>query len=186
MSAVSLYTPLQNTYWVLPNRFLAGEYPGDKSATVARQRLSAMLDSGLDCFIDLTTPADRMEPYAELLAELSGGRARHLSFGLKDMSVPDSTATMTAILDAIDKELGGGHKVYVHCWGGIGRTGTVIGCWLRRQYPDTDGCVPQADGTLMGLPELWKTCPKSARYPDSPQTPEQRAFVAAWPLGRSS
>ncbi len=22
--------------------------------------------------------------------------------------------------------------VYVHCWGGVGRTGTVVGCWLLR------------------------------------------------------
>jgi hypothetical protein len=39
-----------------------------------------------------------MEPYEELLADPSDGRARHLSFGLRDMSVPDSTATMTATL----------------------------------------------------------------------------------------
>lgn len=186
MSPASSQAPLQNTYWVLPSRFPADEYPGDKSSSIAQQRIAALLDVGIDCFIDQTTPADRMEPYAALLDELSEGRARHLSFGLRDMSVPDSMATMTTILDAIDKELGGGHNVYVHCWGGIGRTGTVIGCWLRRQYPDTAGRVPQADDTLVGLPELWKTCPKSARYPDSPQTPEQRAFVAAWPLGRSS
>ena len=27
------------------------------------------------------------------------------------------------ILDAIDSEISEGQKVYVHCWGGIGRTG---------------------------------------------------------------
>ena len=26
-----------------------------------------------------------------------------------------------------------GRKVYVHCWGGVGRTGTVVGCYLVRQ-----------------------------------------------------
>ena len=39
---------------------------------------------------------------------------------------------MTAILDAIDTSLTGGRLVYVHCWGGVGRTGTVVGCWLLR------------------------------------------------------
>jgi ADP-ribosylglycohydrolase len=142
-----------------------------------------MLAAGMDCFIDLTTVRDKLEPYAGLLDKLSGGRARHLSFAVPDMSVPDDTTTMTAILDAIDEGLDSGHKVYVHCWGGIGRTGTVIGCWLRRHFPATDGRIPQADGTLLGLDELWRTCPKSAIYPESPQTPQQRAFVAAWPLG---
>jgi protein-tyrosine phosphatase len=74
---------------------------------------------------------------------------------------------MQSILDTIDLELQAGHGVYVHCWGGIGRTGTVIGCWLKRHG--------RAD-----LPELWKTCPKSRTYPDSPQTDEQRRFIADW------
>ena len=26
-------------------------------------------------------------------------------------------------------------RVYVHCWGGVGRTGTVVGCWLVRHEP---------------------------------------------------
>ncbi|MFZ5949388.1 MAG: fused DSP-PTPase phosphatase/NAD kinase-like protein [Candidatus Rifleibacteriota bacterium] len=25
-----------------------------------------------------------------------------------------------------------GKPVYVHCWGGLGRTGVVVGCWSRR------------------------------------------------------
>ena len=36
------------------------------------------------------------------------------------------------ILDAIDTYLEQDRMVYVHCWGGSGRTGTVVGCWIRR------------------------------------------------------
>ena len=36
------------------------------------------------------------------------------------------------ILDALDTYLEQDRKVYVHCWGGSGRTGTIIGCWIRR------------------------------------------------------
>ena len=39
---------------------------------------------------------------------------------------------MIATLDVIDHHLRDGCNVYVHCWGGSGRTGTVVGCWLRR------------------------------------------------------
>jgi hypothetical protein len=183
MPESALTLPLYNSYWVLPGRLLAGEYPGDKSDSKAAERITAMLAAGIDRYIDLTTAADNMRPYAELLERLSDGRARRLSFGVRDMSIPDSTRVMTVILDAIDRELDAGHAVYVHCWGGVGRTGTVIGCWLRRHYPETDGRIPQADGTLLGLDELWQTCPKSSTYPESPQTTEQRAFVAVWPLG---
>jgi protein-tyrosine phosphatase len=45
---------------------------------------------------------------------------------------PESSAyvaeLMTTILDAIDESMTAGKPVYVHCWGGMGRTGTVIGC----------------------------------------------------------
>ncbi|WP_188406321.1 protein-tyrosine phosphatase family protein [Psychroflexus salis] len=30
-----------------------------------------------------------------------------------------------------------GKKVYVHCWGGVGKTGTVIGCFLLEQQMAT-------------------------------------------------
>ena len=48
------------------------------------------------------------------------------------MDVPRSQQQTAGILDAIDKALEDGKNVYVHCWGGIGRDGTVVGCWLVR------------------------------------------------------
>src|SRR5260370_41266282 len=47
------------------------------------------------------------------------------------MDVPSKT-TLSAILDTIDGEIARGKAVYVHCWGGHGRTGVVVGCWLQR------------------------------------------------------
>ena len=32
---------------------------------------------------------------------------------------------MQEILDAVDRALAAGRNVYLHCWGGIGRTGTT-------------------------------------------------------------
>ena len=37
---------------------------------------------------------------------------------------------MRIILGALDTALKAGEIVYVHCWGGVGRTGTVVGCHL--------------------------------------------------------
>ncbi len=34
---------------------------------------------------------------------------------------------MTQILDDIDSAIADEGVAYVHCWGGIGRTGTVVG-----------------------------------------------------------
>jgi|GEM_PF-2692947 len=47
------------------------------------------------------------------------------------MGVPDNDETMAKIMDAILGSITSGPAVYIHYWGGIGRTGTVVGYWLR-------------------------------------------------------
>ena len=73
--------------------------------------------------------------YEPLLEQLAGG-TRH---GGNVYPTPDHvicgvprSSEMTAILDDIDTSIADARPVYVHCWGGHGRTGTVIGCWLTR------------------------------------------------------
>ena len=88
------------------------------------------------------------------------------------MSVP-SVEAMTSILDAIDGAMEAGRTVYVHCWGGIGRTGTVVGCWLVRRGDTGDEALDQ-------IAEWWKHVEKSWRVPRSPQTHEQHEYVRRW------
>ena len=74
---------------------------------------------------------------------------------------------------AIDKALDDGKNVYVHCWGGIGRTGTVVGCWLVRRGMTGDEVLAQ-------IAERWQGMEKRYRHPRSPQTPQQRRYVRSW------
>jgi hypothetical protein len=60
-----------------------------------------------------------------------GRDIRITSLAIRDMEVP-TEAEMIHILDTIDQALTEDRPVYVHCWGGHGRTGTVVGCYLRR------------------------------------------------------
>lgn len=172
----TLPRPLLESYWVIPGRFLAGEYPGAKSPEAARARLQAMLDSQVNYFVDLTSPSDGLEPYEELLWSLNGSMwTRYRRFPIEDLTAP-SEDEMAAILDDIDEALARGHTVYVHCWGGAGRTGAVIGCFLvRRGLSD--------DAALARLRELWASIPKSKRL-RSPQTPSQLHRVRAWEAER--
>ena len=61
-------------------------------------------------------------------------------YGIPDRTCP-SPATMTRILDRIDELLAAGEVVYVHCLAGIGRTGTVVGCWLVRHGTSGDDAL---------------------------------------------
>lgn len=167
--------PHPNCYWVIPGRFLAGEYPGAFRPATARQRLADYLASGITYFLDLTQPHDGLEPYVEFLAE-EGARlgitTEYVRMPIYDMSVPSSTH-MVAILDTIDQALAAGKNVYVHCWGGIGRTGTVIGCHLVRHGYDGEQALAQ-------LAYWWASVEKSNRSPRSPETNEQVNMVRDW------
>ena len=90
------------------------------------------------------------------------------------MDVPHTPADMTAILDAIDAALDGGKAVYVHCWGGVGRTGTVVGCWLVRHGST-------ASDALVQVAEGWQGMEKFTPERESPETSGQREYVRNWP-----
>ena len=158
--------PIENCYWVIPGKLLAGEYPRNIDDESSRAKLARLTEGGVSAFIDLTREGE-MSPYAQLLAAET-----HQRFPIADGWVPDSVELTTAALDAIDKHIDQGRTVYVHCMGGIGRTGTIIGCWLARHgHPG-----PHA---LTLLDELWQECPKS-RYTRSPETPRQVQYVISW------
>jgi protein-tyrosine phosphatase len=91
----------------------------------------------------------------------------HQRWPIRDMDVP-TQAHMAATLHAIDQALADGHTVYVHCWGGIGRTGTVVACYLKHH-----GLTGRLALDRVAL--LRQGTPDSNRR--SPETDPQHAFV---------
>lgn len=166
--------PNANTYWVEPGRLLAGEYPRDLDEATSRAKLRAYLDAGVTFFLDLTEEGE-LSSYREMLDEETNGRPNvvHCRMPIRDLSVPKSAAEMTAILDRIDGALEAGHTVYVHCWGGVGRTGTVVGCYLARH-----GFT--GDEALATIAAHWSTMQKRYRRPRSPETDAQCEWVRRW------
>ena len=160
--------PIINSYCAA-DRLYAGEYPGDKSADKAKEKLAAFYSFGITHFIDLTEEGE-LEPYAHLLPE---GVVHH-RFPIVDVSVPDSCEEMLVIVDYINEALNSSPqaKVYVHCWGGVGRTGTVIGCYYAYQ-----GC--DFTSSLQKLRTSFKQCPKSLTR-KSPETMEQEMFISRY------
>jgi protein-tyrosine phosphatase/ADP-ribosylglycohydrolase len=164
--------PLANSYWVVPGRLLAGEYPGSMSRAEAMERVQRLLRSGINSFLDLTEEGE-LPGYENLLPGLTESRVRYHRLPILDHSIPDSPAHMGRILDVIDGELAAGRNIYVHCHAGIGRTGMAIGCHLIR------GGLTGEDA-LVRLQALWKQCQRSRRWPSIPETSEQIAFVRTW------
>jgi hypothetical protein len=80
---------------------------------------------------------------------------------------------MTDILNTVDKSIQNNKPVYIHCWGGVGRTGITVGCYfIRRGF--------SADDALLRVANLFSTRPPSYFQVTSPETPEQFDFVRNW------
>lgn len=157
----ALARPHPNCYWVLPGRLLGGEYP--------LRHLEALHAAGVTDFIDLTADDESLPGYQ---AGLAPGQRRQ-RFSITDYSVPGEPL-MRTILAALRSLLADPtRRIYLHCQGGVGRTGTVVGCLLVES-----GFAP--DEALDLLARKWQGVAKRDRAPESPETAEQRACIARW------
>jgi ADP-ribosyl-[dinitrogen reductase] hydrolase len=173
--------PNGNTYWVVPPNFLAGEYPGDEDPVKARKKINQLLAAGVRHFIDLTELGELI-PYEAILSEEarnSSINATYQRFPIRDVSVPSNADHLAEILLAIDRRLRVGGAVYLHCRGGVGRTGLVVACWLQEHGR-------KADEALAELSGKWSTVEKSSWMPRSPETQEQVSWVKSRPQRRRS
>jgi ADP-ribosylglycohydrolase len=165
--------PLRNSYWVVPGRVLAGEYPGGASLTETTTRLQKLLAAGVTLFVDLTGQGE-LSNYQSLFEYAQGDRnIEHVRHSIRDHDVPQSPAHMERILDDIDAHLANNGVVYIHCRAGIGRTGTVVGCHLVRAGLDGNAAIDR-------LNELWMECERSRTWPSIPETDEQSEFILNW------
>jgi hypothetical protein len=167
--------PFARSYWVQPGKLMAGFLPGDRDPAVAHAKLAALLDCGVTHIICLMEEDERdhagrlfldYRPTLMALGKTRGIDVRWTRHPIPDLSVP-AVAEMARTLDTVDAAMRDG-CVYVHCWGGRGRTGTVVGCWLARH--GADGLARLA--VLTAHDREW--------FPRVPETSEQRKFVRTW------
>lgn len=111
--------PIHNSYPV-DERVYASEYPGDLHNPV--EKVKSFVDFGITHFIDLTEEGE-LNPYRQYLPE---GIA-HCRFPIQDVSVPRDVVAVFNLMQYIESVLSNpSNKIYIHCWGGVGRTGVII------------------------------------------------------------
>ena len=172
LAAPGAVPPRHRSYWVVEGRLAGGAYPYQPNPGDGDGTLRLLRSTGVTAFVDLTE------------ARLPGSWESHLldyhpsarSMGLQvvrrpipDMGVP-TVGEAIGTLDEIDRLLADGHTVYVHCWGGIGRTGLTIGTWLIRHGAATGE-------TVVPLLSRLRAADLGAGHLLAPQSPEQRAFL---------
>lgn len=176
-----LQRPFPRSYWVVPGLFLAGFLPGSRNPTETEERGRALLHCGIRHIINLMEVDERDHtgtlfiPYEQQFQQLAAADSIHLScqrMPIRDLSVP-STEQMMAILNQIDETIATDHPLYLHCWGGKGRTGTVVGCWLVRHG--------KAVGTeAIALLNQLRVGQDSQAHIPVPETERQRQMIRSW------
>lgn len=114
--------PLTN--WAIPGQLLIGAYPLEFIEEIASECDTIV------CLME-ESDADNFGQYISIMNGLAGTEFIHLP--IPDRSVVDD-ATLIQYASKVIRRLRKGKRVYVHCLGGKGRTGTLVGVVLGLFY----------------------------------------------------
>ena len=176
--------PFPRSYWVTPGNLLAGCYPGSKQEQRTEEKCEGLFQCGVRRIINLMEEDEKdwsgksfadYEPTWLKTARRNNTPCSMLRFPIKDRSIPPRS-TMRDILDAVDTFLELNEPVYVHCWGGKGRTGTVIGCYLARHGYAAGNKILEMISIRRSSDPTWDE--------PSPENSLQCDFVRSWQKGK--
>lgn len=165
--------PTSLSYWVSEN-LLAGEHPTHPDGIdKTREKIQRYLDCGITYFVDLTQVDDKGD-YQEIVLEEAMKKGLEGTVGCTRVTLQElGTSQMDEVLNAIDAAIANQHKVYVHCRGGNGRTGTTVGCYLVRHGSSGEEAVEQVN-------RLFQASDPSRANRSSPENPDQVSFIRQW------
>lgn len=178
-----LITPFDRSYWVIDEKFLAGCYPGDYDLKMTEKKLTYLLRYGIRHIINLMEEDEEIHRckngviYSDILPIIS--LKLKVNVTISRHPIPDygitNQANIKKILDEIDENIALGKRVYVHCWGGIGRTGMIVGCYLiRHGYANSEDVLDKIKVLRSGL---------SNDFIESPESQAQKNIVKSWQNG---
>jgi protein-tyrosine phosphatase len=173
---MNLTPPLPHTYWVEPGWLLAGPHPLRMPGAPHPAALQALISAGITAFVDLSDP-DELGGAAypvDFKVFPTGADLRYYNLPFRDFATP-TVPEMRAILDLLGTLQAQRSPAYIHCYAGVGRTGTAVGCLLAQSGFPGPAALERLQQLRAGLP--------APLFP-SPETKQQRAFVLSWPPAR--
>jgi hypothetical protein len=158
------YGPTTESNWVLKGRLLVGAYPATQDDKETADIISSILKLGIRKFVCLqqeyrpNVPEElwrsglALRPYFNDVLHLVKNKASYsslfatssiaivdekdLSFDhcpIVDCGITDDNKVLDLASKLVD-ELSRGVVIYLHCWGGHGRTGTIVSVMLHLMY----------------------------------------------------
>ena len=154
---------------------MAGRNPLAMPGADDEKNIQAMLACGIDTFIDLTHKDEfGGVAYAPILEKVQSKKEyQYFNFPIVDFGLPTQT-DMAIILQHIYRALQEDRNIYLHCYAGLGRTGTVVGCFLVERGLTGSEALSEIIRLRSGL---------DGGGQFSPQTDGQKQFVMNWKKG---
>jgi hypothetical protein len=122
-------SPVDNTHWAVPGSVLCGHSAG---LMKDHELLSLVNDCHVDTFVCLQANyheyniSDYRRTLASLQSNMTSSRGiRFLHCPIPDFSVLSANSLLSLVAE-LQRVISEGHVLYVHCYGGHGRTGTVM------------------------------------------------------------
>lgn len=172
--SIEMTTPLPptpNCNYLNSDQILFGWYPDrPDSSGLYSNNINALLSTGRTVFVNLTTSEEThlLYDYVSYLDQMNP-KPLYYSYAIPDCGIPNDMESFRKFIIELHKLVQQGHKLYIHCRGGHGRSGIVAGCLLI-QMGHT------ADEALDMISAAHKTREYLPNYP-CPQTDEQRRFI---------
>lgn len=136
--------------WIVPNRLLASAYP------IEPDGLASLASQGIAVVVNL-------HERAHAPTQLATHGLTEVHVPVPDLTPPTPEQLATGVA-AISAALADGQGVAVHCAAGLGRTGTMLACYLVSTGLDAPTAIARV---------------RSAR-PGSVETPAQEAAIEAF------
>jgi protein-tyrosine phosphatase len=151
------YGPTPESNWVVKGKLIAGAFPGFTEDDKNVESLTQILNSGVSLFACLQKEYDNeipeefwkknkgLRPYFKDVEKMIANKEEYTNLEtniekaifihekIRDCDIADDDTTIK-LAKKLVKAIYDGEVVYLHCWGGHGRTGVIVCIMLHLMY----------------------------------------------------